>query len=119
MTWSFLTDEHVPSVFVTTLSSAGYDVVPVRSVLDAGTDDGEVLQYAARNDLVLVTNDRSDFAETVSSERPHAGIVIYTDPTVLNETPEAAVQTIERVLSHYPPSELENEVVWLEHWRRD
>ncbi|MCU4743693.1 DUF5615 family PIN-like protein [Halobacteria archaeon AArc-m2/3/4] len=119
MTGSFLTDEHVPSVFITALSSAGYDVVTVRSVLEAGADDSDVLEYAAGNGLVLITNDRSDFAEAVSAERSHRGIIIYTDRNFLNDAPETAVQTIDRALSHYPPSELENEIIWLEQWRCD
>lgn len=117
MTGSFLTDEHVPSVFITALSSAGYDVVRVRDVLEPGTEDRDVLEYAAGNEHVLITNDRSDFGGTVSSSRPHVGIVIYTDRNFLTDSPERAVQTVECALSHYPPDELENEVVWLDRWR--
>ena len=42
---------------------------------------------------------------------------MYTDANFLRDDPEGAVRTLERVLSHYPPDELTNEVVWLDHWR--
>lgn len=116
MTWAFLTDEHVPSVFITCLSSRGYEVVTARSALAAGADDQSLLEYAAERDLVLITHDRSDFAELAANES-HAGIVIYTDRTAIANEPEATVRVLERALRFYSPAELRGEEIWLNEWR--
>lgn len=47
MTVSFCTDEHVPSVFVTTLRSNGYEVVIANDVFGEETDDRRLLAYGA------------------------------------------------------------------------
>ncbi|MFB6189185.1 MAG: DUF5615 family PIN-like protein [Halapricum sp.] len=114
---SFLTDEHVPRVFINTLRSNGYEVLKARDVFGEATDDERLLRYAGENNHILVTHDKKDFArltETVA----HAGLVVYTDPNYLRDEPEGAVRTLERVFSHYPPEELPNELVWLDQWRR-
>lgn len=116
MNRSFLTDEHVPSVFITTLRSTGSDVVTVRSVLEPGTDDRAVLQYAPDHEHVVITNDRSDFTDIGATDE-HIGIVIYTDRAALVNSPEASVQTLERALSFYSPSDLEDQIIWLDEWR--
>lgn len=113
----FLTDEHVPRVFVTTLRSNGHDVVRANDVFGEATDDESLLEFCAENDRVLVTNDKKDFAGDLSAAIDHRGLVVYTDPTFLLNDPEGAVRTVERVLSHYQPSELANEIVWLDQWR--
>jgi predicted nuclease of predicted toxin-antitoxin system len=113
---ALLTDEHVPSVFVTTLRSNGHEVVEARDAIGAGTNDEHLLAYCGENDHILVTHDKKDFtrhAETVD----HAGVVIYTDSNFLREDPESAVRALERVFSHYPPDELTDEIVWLDQWR--
>ena len=112
MTVSFLTDEHVPSVFCTVLRSNGYTVVRARDVFGEGTDDEELLEYCEREDYLLVTHDKKDFA----SQESDAGVIVYTDSNFLRDEPDAAVRT-ERVLDAYPSSELRGEVVWLSQWR--
>lgn len=57
MTISFVTDEHVPSVFVTTLRSTGYEVVTANAVFGEATDDSRLLEYCAENDHLLVTRE--------------------------------------------------------------
>lgn len=114
---SFLTDEHVPSVFVTALRSNGHDVVTANGALGEATDDRTLLEHCRVEGHVLVTNDRKDFAGPVGEDVTHAGIVIYTNPNYLRDDPEGAVRVVERVLSHYPPSELRNELVWIDQWR--
>lgn len=113
----FLTDEHVPRVFITTLRSNGHDVLRANDVFGEGTDDQRLLKYCGEEGRILVTNDKKDFAGSLSETTDHEGIVVYTDPNVLRDDPESAARAIERVLSHYPPAELANEVVWLDQWR--
>lgn len=114
---SFLTDEHVPSVFVTTLRSNGYEVVRAKDEFGEQTDDETLLRYCAEHGLVLITNDKKDFAGDLQEEVSHTGVVIYTDANYLQDDPEGAVQTIERVVSVYPSEELNDEIVWLDQWR--
>jgi predicted nuclease of predicted toxin-antitoxin system len=112
-----LTDEHVPRVFITTLRSNGYEVVEATTVFGEGTDDKRLLRYCGENGLLLVTHDKKDFAGGLGEQVDHAGIVVYTDANYLRDRPENAVRTLERVLAHYPPAELHDELVWLDQWR--
>lgn len=114
----FLTDEHVPSVFVTTLRSRGYDVRTAKAEFGEATNDDDLLHYCAETDRTLVTHDKKDFAGETGELIDHAGIVVYTDANYLRDAPERAVDTLERVLAHYPLAELRNEVIWLDQWRR-
>lgn len=111
-----LTDEHVPSVFITTLRSNGHEVVEANEVFGEATDDEALLRYCGENDLILFTHDR-DFAGTLAETVDHAGIVVYTNATYLRDDPEATVRALERVFAHYPPDELRNELVWLDQWQ--
>lgn len=117
MTVSFCTDEHVPSVFVTTLRSNGYSVVKANSIFGEGTDDKKLLAHCASEGYVFVTNDKKDFSGTVGAEIDHAGIVIYTNPIFLRDHPEQAVHLIENVFEFYSRTELEGERIWLDQWR--
>lgn len=115
---SFLTDEHVPSVLVTTLRSNGHEVVLANDVFGESTDDQRLLEYCAREGHVLVSNDKKDFTGALVADVDHAGIVLSTDPNYLRDDPEGAVATVERILAAYPPGELRNSIVWLDRWRR-
>lgn len=118
MTVGFLTDEHVPSVFVTALRSSGYDVERANDVFGEATTDEHLLQYCAEEGRLLVTHDKKDFGGSVGESIDHSGIVIYTDPVSIREDPAASVRSVERILESYPPAELEGERVWLDQWRR-
>ncbi|WP_138005248.1 DUF5615 family PIN-like protein [Halalkalirubrum salinum] len=113
----FLTDEHVPNVFITTLRSSGFEVLKANDLFGEATNDRQLLEYCADQGYLLVTHDKKDFAGTVGDDVDHNGIVIYTDPIFLRDQPEAAVRIIERVLDHYPPEELHGEHIWLDQWR--
>lgn len=117
MTVSFCTDEHVPSVFITTLRSSGYAVSRANDVLGEGTDDFELLEYAAENNHIFVTHDKKDFSSSFGEDPDHSGIILYTDPTFLHDSPDQAVRLLEHIFEFYPPEELEGERVWLDQWR--
>lgn len=118
MTAAFLTDEHVPRVFVATLRSNGHNVRRATEAFGEETDDETLLRFCAEERRLFITHDKKDFGGELSEEIDHRGVVIYTDPAFLRDDPDAAVRTVERVLAHYPPAELANEVVWLDQWRR-
>lgn len=113
----FLTDEHVPRVFVTALQSDGHTVVRAKDACGEATPDEQLLRHAAENGHVLVTHDKKDFAGEIGDAVDHAGIVVYTDANYLRDDPENVVRTVERVLSQFPLDELADEVVWLDQWR--
>lgn len=114
MTVSFCTDEHVPSVFVTALRSNGYTVVRANDVFGEGTVDAELLEYTAENDHVFVTHDKKDFSRPLAEAHNHAGILLYTDPVFLRDSPTRAVRLIERIFEFYSPPEIEGERIWLD-----
>ena len=111
------TDEHVPSVFVTTLRSNGYDVIRANDVFGEGTNDRQLLGYCGEHNRILITHDKKDFSSTIGEEVAHTGIIIYTDPIFLRRNPETAVRTVDRIFEHYPQKELANERIWLDQWR--
>lgn len=113
---SFCVDEHVPSVFVTTLRSNGYEVVRALDELGEGTDDRRLLAYCAENDHVLVTHDKKDFGGDLGESIDHAGVVIYTDPVPLRSEPARVVRALELVREQYSRRELVGERVWLDQW---
>ena len=115
---SFCTDEHVPSVFVTTLQSNGHDVVQATDIFGEGTNDRQLLQHCADDERILITHDKKDFGGRLGETIDHAEIVIYTDPVFLRSDPEGAVRTLERILDQYSPEEISGERAWLDQWRR-
>jgi hypothetical protein len=117
VTVSFLTDEHVPRVFVTLLRSSGYSTVRATDEFGEGTNDRKLLAYCADRGHVFVTHDKKDFTGKIGDDVDHAGIIIYTDPVFLRDAPEDAVQLIERVFAFYTPEALAGERIWLDQWR--
>lgn len=117
MTATFLTDEHIPSVFIATLQSNGFSVVRANDVFGEATRDKQLLKYCAKEGHLFITHDKKDFGGTIGDSVNHAGIIIYTDPVMLRKEPESAVQTFERILEYYPSDQLEGERVWLDQRR--
>jgi hypothetical protein len=115
--YSFLTDEHVPSVFITTLRSNNHTVIKAKDVFGEQTNDEELLHYCVEHDYLLITHDRKDFSDKTAKQVTHNGILINTEPTYLRDYPNDAVILVERILTHYPPEELENRLAWLKAWR--
>lgn len=112
---AFLVDEHVPSVFTAVLEANGYDVVRVTDRLGQRSDDEQILRLGDVEELVVLTNDR-DFVE-LASTADHAGIVLYTDRTLLIGDPVGSTETISAIDRFYSPPEMRNTVEWLDNWR--
>ncbi|MFB6141409.1 MAG: DUF5615 family PIN-like protein [Halosimplex sp.] len=118
MTASFLLDEHVPRVFGSTLRSNGHDVRRADDVFGGATDDESLPRYAGDEERIPVTHDKKDFGGALSERIEHAGIVLYTAPMFLRDDLDGAVRVLGQILTQYSLSELSNELVWLDQWRR-
>lgn len=101
-----LADENVKPAHVSALDSAGHDVKRIREVLEKGASDPKVLATARDMDRVVVTYDRTDFADMTD----HEGVFI-ADETM---APREVRRTVERVDRAYP--DLDNVVEFLADW---
>ena len=61
---------------VATAGQCGHEARHVAHVGRAGWKDWNVTRYASDNDLILVTNNASDFRQLYAAEPLHAGLVI-------------------------------------------
>jgi predicted nuclease of predicted toxin-antitoxin system len=71
----FLLDHDVPAGLLRILERSNHSVVRVAEVMPPECRDEEVIDYAAREGLVLITCNRDDFLE-LAKRRPHAGLLI-------------------------------------------
>jgi len=93
----FLLDEHVWGGLVAVGQEIGVDVLLVQTRLPAGSDDEEVLVFAANQKRILLTSNAQDFAPLVAewflTGREHWGVIIVpgqTDRSLLSR----AIQNI-------------------------
>jgi len=76
--WGFLLDENIDRDAAVALRSEGHRAELVVDVLEPGVaDEDDVLPFARRNDLVVVTKDVSDFGALDGTA--HEGIVLVFD----------------------------------------
>jgi predicted nuclease of predicted toxin-antitoxin system len=108
---SILADEVVERVVVTALRSNGYDVAVADERYGEGTVDEDLLRDAAERDEVVLTHDR-DFVALAESY-DHAGILLLA---AQSPDPGSVVRAVDRLLTVFTRSELENELVWVEEW---
>lgn len=112
--FAFLVDEHVPRVFTSVLQSAGFDVATVQERYGQESIDEQLLADCAEERRIVITNDR-DFVR-LAVNRNHAGIVMYTDRSLLLENPVTASESLATICRHYSPDEMANVVEWLDNW---
>lgn len=81
----FLLDEHVWGGLVDLGQAIEADILLVQTRLAAGTDDDEVLAFAAREERILLTGNAQDFAPLVAewflAGREHWGVIIVPGQT--------------------------------------
>jgi predicted nuclease of predicted toxin-antitoxin system len=81
---NFLADENLESSVVSYLKEKNITILAVRDFLK-GSADAEILDYALKNKLVLITNDK-DFGElTIRLHKPDAGIILLRLPELTSE----------------------------------
>jgi predicted nuclease of predicted toxin-antitoxin system len=72
----FLIDECLSVGLVTVAEQCGHEARHVAHIGRAGWKDWNVARYASDGDLILVTNNASDFRQLYASQPLHAGLVI-------------------------------------------
>jgi predicted nuclease of predicted toxin-antitoxin system len=87
------------------------DLVRVQDTLPEGTSDPTILEWAASENRVLLTNDRNSmigFAyQRVAAGKPVTGLIVTTDEQSLN----SAIADILLVTEHFPEEEIRGRVV--------
>jgi predicted nuclease of predicted toxin-antitoxin system len=71
----FFLDNDVPDAISGVLTAAGHEVTLLRSVLPTDAEDPDALEYAVRHGLLVITCNRDDFLELVTT-RTHPGLII-------------------------------------------
>ena len=93
----FVVDESTGGAVADLLRSHGYDVLEVAAVMpQAG--DLDILEWAAREGRVVITNDK-DFGELVYRlHRSHQGVILLR---LRDESAASRVRVVESVLERY------------------
>lgn len=91
----FLVDECLSPALVTVANEAGYEAYHVAHRGWSGLTDGDLLKRALDGDMVMVTNNRSDFLALVGEIELHPGLVVILE----NVRREAQVACFRSVLA--------------------
>ena len=74
----FLADENIEFPVIRILRSNGIDILAVRDLMKGATDS-EILEYASKEKLILITSDK-DFGElTFRLKKPNHGIILLRE----------------------------------------
>ncbi|MBI2583237.1 MAG: DUF5615 family PIN-like protein [Candidatus Aenigmarchaeota archaeon] len=107
MKTKFLADEHIFLSSVEHLKVLGVDIRSVQEADLRAKSDREVLQAAASDGRVLVTND-SDFLN-IAEEIQHAGIIFLTRPMNTGEL----IREIHKISLIYSAEDLKNGIIYM------
>ncbi len=108
MSMKFLADEHISPKSVSFPRGLGFEVVHVRAIGLKGGSDEEIMEYATRDDRVLLTNDR-DFAD-IRNYPPgtHKGIIRMRLPIM---SPKAVNLCLESLLKKLTQQDIQGNLV--------
>jgi hypothetical protein len=96
--WGFLLDENVDRRVATRLQAHGHRAELVVDELEPGADDRpDVLPYARREDLIVVTKDVSDFGSLEPDD--HDGVILVFDDELGGDE---IANGIRRIVGAYP-----------------
>ncbi len=88
----FLVDECLSPALVREAQRSGSDAYHLAHLGKAGLEDRYVVSFALARDMILVTNDASDFRRLYAAQELHPGLVILV-PNVGRETQLRLLQT--------------------------
>ena len=93
----FIVDESTGAAVVDYLRGLGHDVLAVADAMPQA-NDSDILDLAARDERILITNDK-DFGELVHrSGRAHSGVILLR---LRDESSSNRVRMVEVVLERY------------------
>ena len=96
--WGFLLDENVDRTVAIRLRTHGHRAEMVVDELEPGADDHpDVLPYARREDLIVVTKDVSDFGDLDFDD--HEGVILVFDDRLDGDD---MANGIRRIVGAYP-----------------
>jgi len=72
------------------LNDWGHEAYHLAHIGGAGAEDWQIVELALARDMILVTNNTSDFRSLYAAQELHPGLVILV-PNVERETPIAVV----------------------------
>jgi predicted nuclease of predicted toxin-antitoxin system len=112
----FLLDEHYPGWLAEDLTADGLDAVALtaRRPGHRGADDGRVLQAAAAEGGIVVTEDVSTFGVAAALQPDHVGIVYCHHARFPRTRPglEKLRKALSALASDPPPGLGEHPVIW-------
>jgi predicted nuclease of predicted toxin-antitoxin system len=111
MSIRFYFDEHMPRRVAESLIQSGIEVVLAVDVgMTQKDDDTEHLQYAAENDLVMVTFDRP-FAGRTVERMDHTGLICLSEH--LRNDIGGQIRTLANFATSHPTESVVGQVFWL------
>ncbi|MFP4627339.1 MAG: DUF5615 family PIN-like protein [Natronomonas sp.] len=110
-----LLDEHVGRIFERLLGEHGYDAVQAKDQFGEHTEDADLLQWCADEEVTLLTNNAKDF-EALHPDYGHAGILLYYDQELPDTDPEGLARTVDEVFTQYGSEGIEGELVDIDEW---
>lgn len=102
-------DENISLLVAQALQQRGLDAISAQEAGRAGQaiSDIEQLDYATRQQRILVTEDR-DFIQIASTQLPHTGVIPMQRPMTVGQT----IEYLELAATYYEPEEMRDSLVW-------
>ena len=94
-----LIDENLSPRAALELAAAGVDAIHVRDRGLSGVKDHELLEFAFREDRILITVNVEDFEKFASQRELHAGIVLVLDGELFRHEQVAVIQKAVNAIS--------------------
>lgn len=106
----FIVDADMPRSSAEVIRSTGYDVEDVRDIGMRSAKDGEIIEYALKNERIIVTRD-TDFGEVLRYPE-HPGCIIFRLPYTF--TLKEINRELKEFLSSIGEDEIKNAIIIVE-----
>jgi len=106
----FLLDADMPRSSADVIRSFGYDVEDVRDIGLGSAKDREIIEYALKNNRIIVTRD-TDFGEVLRYPK-HPGAIIFRLPYTF--TAREINEKLKEFLNSVSEDEIKNAIVMVE-----
>ena len=107
----FFLDENMPNSLLKTLKEEGHEVEHARKKF-SGASDKNIVQYAKRNNFILITRDLEFGSLLIYPKESHFGLIITRLPYY--STAKQITEHVRQFLKSINPEELEGSITILE-----